>query len=119
GRGGGWAAGTHGGGRPRGRDAVAWAVEMTTAGAGEILPTSMDRDGTRLGYDLELTRAVADHVEVPVIASGGAGSLEHLYQGLTTGGASAALVASLFHYAEHTVHEAKAYLSARRVAVRL
>ena len=115
----GWEVYTHGGRTPSGRDAVAWAVEMTTAGAGEILLTSMDRDGTRLGYDLELTRAVADHVEVPVIASGGAGSLEHLYQGLTTGGASAALVASLFHYAEHTVHEAKAYLSARRVAVRL
>jgi imidazole glycerol-phosphate synthase subunit HisF len=115
----GWEVYTHGGRTPSGRDAVAWAVEMTAAGAGEILLTSMDRDGTRLGYDLELTRAVVDHVEVPVIASGGAGSLEHLYQGLTTGGASAALVASLFHYAEHTVHEAKAYLSARRVAVRL
>jgi len=115
----GWEVYTHGGRTPSGRDAVAWAVEMTAAGAGEILLTSMDRDGTRLGYDLELTRTVVDHVEVPVIASGGAGSLEHLYQGLTTGGASAALVASLFHYAEHTVHEAKAYLSARRVAVRL
>jgi len=115
----GWEVYTHGGRTPSGRDAVAWAVEVTAAGAGEILLTSMDRDGTRLGYDLQLTRAVADHVEVPVIASGGAGSLEHLYQGLTAGGASAALVASLFHYAEHTVHEAKAYLSARRVAVRL
>jgi len=79
----------------------------------------MDRDGTRLGYDLALTRAVAERVEIPVIASGGAGSLEHLYQGLTAGGASAALVASLFHYGEHTVREAKAYLSARGVAVRL
>jgi len=115
----GWEVYTHGGRAPSGRDAVAWAADVAAAGAGEILLTSMDRDGTRLGYDLALTRAVAERVEIPVIASGGAGSLEHLYQGLTAGGASAALVASLFHYGEHTVREAKAYLSARGVAVRL
>jgi len=115
----GWEVYTHGGRAPSGRDAVAWAADVAAAGAGEILLTSMDRDGTRLGYDLALTRAVAERVEIPVIASGGAGSLEHLYQGLATGGASAALVASLFHYGEHTVREAKAYLSARGVAVRL
>jgi len=115
----GWEVYTHGGRTPSGRDAVAWAADVAAAGAGEILLTSMDRDGTRLGYDLELTRAIAERVEIPVIASGGAGSLEHLYQGLTAGGASAALVASLFHYGEHTVREAKAYLSARGVAVRL
>jgi cyclase len=115
----GWEVYTHGGRTPSGRDAVAWAAEVAAAGAGEILLTSMDRDGTRLGYDLELTRAVAERVEIPVIASGGAGSLEHLYEGLTAGGASAALVASLFHYGEHTVREAKTYLSARGVAVRL
>jgi cyclase len=91
---------------------------MEAAGAGEILLTSMDRDGTRLGYDLELTRAVADRVRLPVIASGGAGSLEHLREGLTAGGASAALVASLFHYGEHTVREAREYLRAHGVVVR-
>src|SRR5213079_3198825 len=106
------------GGGVRTVDAVEWAARMEAAGAGEILLTSMDRDGTRLGYDLELTRAVADRVGIPVIASGGAGTLEHLYDGLTTGGASAALVASLFHYGEHTVREAKAYLRGRGVAVR-
>jgi len=115
----GWEVYTHGGRTPSGRDAVAWAADVAAAGAGEILLTSMDRDGTRLGYDLALTRAVAERVEIPVIASGGAGSLEHLHEGLTAGGASAALVASLFHYGEHTVREAKAYLSARGVPVRL
>ena len=102
-----------------GLDAVAWAAEMEAAGAGEILLTSMDRDGTRLGYDLELTRAVADRVRIPVIASGGVGSLAHIHEGLTSGGATAALVASLFHYGEHTVREAKEYLAARGVPVRL
>ena len=114
----GWEVFTHGGRTPTGLDAVEWAARMEAAGAGEILLTSMDRDGTRLGYDLALTRAVVDRVGIPVIASGGAGTLEHLYDGLTTGGASAALVASLFHYGEHTVREAKAYLRARGVAVR-
>jgi len=114
----GWEVFTHGGRTPTGRDAVAWAGEMEAAGAGEILLTSMDRDGTRLGYDLELTRAVVDRVGIPVIASGGAGGLADLYAGLTAGGATAALVASLFHYGEHTVREAKAYLRTRGVPVR-
>jgi cyclase len=114
----GWEVFTHGGRTGTGLDAVEWAAHMEAAGAGEILLTSMDRDGTRLGYDLALTRAVVDRVGIPVIASGGAGTLAHLYEGLTTGGASAALVASLFHYGEHTVREAKAYLRARGVAVR-
>ena len=114
----GWEVFTHGGRTPTGLDAVAWAGEMEAAGAGEILLTSMDRDGTRLGYDLELTRAVVERVGIPVIASGGAGSLAHLRDGLTAGGATAALVASLFHYGEHSVREAKAYLRERGVAVR-
>ncbi|MFN8544783.1 MAG: imidazole glycerol phosphate synthase subunit HisF [Candidatus Binatia bacterium] len=114
----GWEVFTHGGRRPTGLDAVEWARRMTAAGAGEILLTSMDRDGTKEGYDLELTRAVVDAVEVPVIASGGAGTLDHLYDGLMRGGASAALVASIFHYGTHTVGEAKAHLAARGVPVR-
>jgi len=114
----GWEVFTHGGRTPTGLDAVAWAVRMVQAGAGEILLTSMDRDGTREGYDLELTRTIVDAVDVPVIASGGVGTLEHLYDGLARGGASAALAASIFHYGEHTVHEAKAYLAARGVPVR-
>jgi cyclase len=114
----GWEVFTHGGRTPTGIDAVGWASEMEAAGAGEILLTSMDRDGTRLGYDLALTRAISDRVAIPVVASGGAGSLEHLYDGLTAGGASAALVASLFHYGEHTIEEAKVYLAGRGVPVR-
>jgi len=114
----GWEVYTHGGRTPTGLDALDWAARMEAAGAGEILLTSMDRDGTRLGYDLELTRAVVDRVGIPVIASGGAGALVHLYEGLTAGGASAALVASLFHYGEHTVEEAKTYLAGRGVPVR-
>ncbi len=114
-----WQVYTHGGRRPTGRDAVAWAREVTDLGAGEILLTSMDRDGTGDGYDLALTRAVADAVSVPVIASGGVGRLEHLREGLVEGGADAALVASLFHFGQHTVEEAKRYLDARGVPVRL
>jgi cyclase len=114
-----WGVYTHGGRRPAGRDAVAWAREAEDLGAGEILLTSMDRDGTGDGYDLALTRAVADAVGVPVIASGGAGSLEHLREAVTDGGADAALVASLFHFGRHTVAEAKAYLGERGVPVRL
>ena len=110
---------THGGRRPSGRDAVAWAREVVDLGAGEILLTSMDRDGTRDGYDLELTRAIAEVVSVPVIASGGVGTLAHLYDGLVLGKADAALAASIFHFAEHTVPEAKQYLRARGVPVRL
>ena len=114
----GWEVFTHGGRRPTGLDALDWARRMTAAGAGEILLTSMDRDGTREGYDLELTRAVVDAVDVPVVASGGVGTLEHMLEGLTTGGASAALVASVFHYGQHTVREAKAFLAARGVSIR-
>ena len=110
---------THGGRRPTGRDAVAWAREVVDLGAGEILLTSMDRDGTRDGYDLELTRAIAEAVSVPVIASGGVGTLAHLYDGLVLGKADAVLAASIFHFAEHTVPEAKQYLRARGVPVRL
>ena len=115
----GWEVYTHGGRTPTGLDAVEWAAAMEAAGAGEILLTSMDRDGTRAGYDLELTRAVVERVGIPVIASGGAGTLEHLYEGLVAGGASAALVASIFHYGEHRVREAKTYLAARGVTVRV
>jgi cyclase len=114
-----WEVYVHGGRTPTGRDAVAWAVEGARLGAGEILLTSMDRDGTKDGYDLELTRAIAVAVGVPVIASGGAGTLAHLYEGLTTGGADAALAASMFHYREVTVSEVKRYLAGRGVSVRL
>ena len=114
-----WQVYTHGGRRPTGRDAVAWAREATGLGAGEILLTSMDRDGTKDGYDLELTRAVSRTVSVPVIASGGAGSLEHLYDGLHEGEADAVLAASIFHFGIHTIAEAKAYLHERGVPVRL
>jgi cyclase len=109
------------GGRERvdGREAVAWAHEATERGAGEVLLTSMDRDGTADGYELELTRAVADAVGVPVIASGGAGELEHLSAGILEGGADAVLVASIFHYGKHTVREAKEHLAAAGIPVRL
>jgi cyclase len=114
----GWEVYTHGGRRPTGLDALEWAARMEAAGAGEVLLTSMDRDGTKIGYDLELTRAVADRVGVPVIASGGAGTLDHLADGLTLGGASAALVASIFHFGTYTIPQAKAHLAARGVPVR-
>ena len=113
-----WEVFIHGGRTPTGLDAPDWARRMEDAGAGEILLTSMDRDGTKLGYDIELTRAIVDAVRVPVIASGGVGTLEHIYEGLTAGGASAALAASIFHYREFTVAECKAYLRQRGVAVR-
>jgi cyclase len=113
-----WGVYTHGGRRPAGRDAIEWAREAVALGAGEILLTSMDRDGTKDGYDLELTRAVSQSVSVPVIASGGAGSLEHLYEGLVDGCADAALAASIFHFGTHTIAEAKAYLRGRGVEVR-
>ena len=114
-----WGVYTHGGRRPDGRDALEWAREVEAQGAGEILLTSMDRDGTGEGYDLELTRAVSDAVSVPVIASGGVGTLEHLYEGVTAGGADAVLVASMFHFGRHQVGEAKAYLRERGVPVRI
>jgi imidazole glycerol-phosphate synthase subunit HisF len=108
-----------GGRRPVGRDAVEWAREGTERGAGEILVTSMDRDGTEDGYELELTRAVARAVEVPVIASGGAGTLEHLVEAVDEGGADAVLCASIFHYGQHTVREAKQHMRAAGIPVRL
>ncbi len=114
-----WEVFTHGGKIPTGINACAWAAQMARFGAGEILLTSMDRDGTKLGYDLELTRAISDSVGVPVIASGGVGTLEHIYEGLTIGKASAALAASIFHYREHTIAECKSYLRDRGIAVRL
>jgi cyclase len=114
-----WEVFIHGGRTPTGKDAVVWAVEGEKLGAGEVLLTSMDRDGTKDGYDLELTRAIADSVGIPVIASGGAGTLEHLYQGLALGKADAVLAASIFHYREFTIPQAKRYLADRGVPVRL
>ena len=118
-RGEGWDVYTHGGRRNTGLDAVEWACRMADQGAGEILLTSMDRDGTRAGFDLELTRAVSDAVPVPVIASGGVGSLDHLVDGIRAGHADAVLAASIFHYGQHTVGEAKALMASRGIAVRL
>ena len=109
----------HGGRTPTGMDAVKWAEEVARRGAGEILLTSMDADGTREGYDLPVTRAIAEAVSIPVIASGGAGTLEHIHQGVTEGKAEAALVASLVHYNIHTIREMKEYLQERGVPVRL
>jgi imidazole glycerol-phosphate synthase subunit HisF len=117
-RGPGWDVYTHGGRRNVGLDAVAWAVQMAEHGAGEILLTSMDRDGTKIGFDLELTRAVSDAVPVPVIASGGVGALEHLSEGIRIGGADAVLAASIFHYGEFTVGQAKALLARDGIPVR-
>lgn len=119
GEGGVWAISTHGGRAMKLIDAVQWARKMETLGAGEIMLTSMDRDGTKDGYDIELTKAVSEAVTIPVIASGGAGTLEHLYDGLVYGKADAVLAASIFHYREFTVREAKEYLRAKGVAVRL
>ena len=109
---------THGGRTPTGRDAVAWAREVCDRGAGEILLTSMDRDGTRDGFDTELTRAVVDACNVPVIASGGVGTLDHLAEGVIEGGADAVLAASIFHFGEHTIAEAKRHLADRDITVR-
>jgi len=110
---------TYGGRRATGIDAVAWAKQAETLGAGEVLLTSMDRDGTKIGYDIPLTRAISESVTVPVIASGGVGTLEHLYEGLVEGKADAVLAASIFHYREYSVMEAKRYLHERGVNVRL
>ncbi|GAB1391487.1 MAG: imidazole glycerol phosphate synthase subunit HisF [Rubrivivax sp.] len=118
-RGPGWDLYTHGGRRNTGLDAVAWAQHMAETGAGEILLTSMDRDGTRIGFDLELTRAVSDAVPVPVIASGGVGTLDHLCDGIRRGGADAVLAASIFHSGEFTVGQAKALLARDGIPVRL
>ena len=114
-----WEIYTHGGRKPTGLDAVGWARQMADLGAGEILLTSMDRDGTRDGYDLALTRAVSEAVAVPVIASGGVGTLAHLAAGILEGGADAVLAASIFHYGEYTVNDVKRYLAERGVEVRL
>ena len=114
-----WEIFTHGGRNPTGIDAVAYAREVVTLGAGEILLTSMDRDGTRRGFDVELTRAVADSVSVPVIASGGVGSLEHLVEGVRDGHASAVLAASIFHFGEYSVRAAKEYMARAGLPVRL
>jgi cyclase len=114
----GWEVFTHGGRHETGKDAVAWAEECAGLGAGEILVTSMDRDGTRHGFDVVLTRAIVDTVGVPVVASGGVGNLEHLVEGATAGGADAVLAASIFHRQEYTVAEAKAFLAAHGVVVR-
>jgi len=113
-----WGVYTHGGRNAAGRDAVTWTQEAVALGAGEILLTSMDRDGTKDGYDLELTRAVSEAVTVPVIASGGAGTLEHFHEALVDGHADAALAASLFHFGIHTIAETKRYLADRGVEVR-
>ena len=114
-----WEVYTHGGRKPTGLDAVAWARRMQTLGAGEILLTSMDRDGTKSGFDLALTRAVAEAVDVPVIASGGVGNLEHLAAGILEGRADAVLAASIFHYGEYTVRQAKELMASRGIEVRL
>jgi cyclase len=114
----GWEVYTHGGRKPTGIDAVGWARKVEELGAGEILLTSMDKDGTKDGYDLELTRAVSEAVKIPVIASGGAGTLEHLYEAFTGGLADAALAASIFHFGEYTIPQAKSFLNQRGVAIR-
>ena len=114
-----WDVHINGGRVPTGLEAVAWAREVERLGAGEIVLTCMDADGTKNGFDLEITRAVADAVSIPVVASGGAGSPEHLYQAVTTGGASAALAASIFHYGTYTIEETKRYMAERGVPVRL
>ncbi len=114
-----WEIFTHGGREPTGIDAVAWARQMAEYGAGEILLTSMDRDGTKDGFDLELTRAVSDAVNIPVIASGGVGNLQHLVDGVLEGGADAVLAASIFHFAEYSIHDAKAFMDEQGVEVRL
>lgn len=114
-----WGVFTHGGRKPTGLDAIEWAKKVESLGAGEILLTSMDRDGTKIGFDLALTRAISDAVSIPVIASGGVGNLQHLADGVIDGRADAVLAASIFHYGEYTVREAKEYMRARGVEVRL
>jgi imidazole glycerol phosphate synthase subunit hisF (EC 4.1.3.-) len=113
-----WEVYTHGGRKASGLDAIEWAARMVSSGAGELLVTSMDRDGTKTGYDIELLQAIGAAVPVPVVASGGVGSLEHLYEGVSAGGADAVLAASIFHRGTHSVGEAKRYLAERGVMVR-
>jgi imidazole glycerol-phosphate synthase subunit HisF len=114
-----WQVFTHGGRNNTGKDAVEWAKQVQALGAGEILLTSMDRDGTKIGFDLELTRKVSDAVTIPVIASGGVGSLQHLADGVTLGGASAVLAASIFHFGQHTVGEAKQFMAGQGIPIRV
>jgi cyclase len=114
-----WEVFTHGGRKPTGLDAVAWAKKMVSLGAGELLVTSMDRDGTKIGFNNELNRAISDAVQVPLIASGGVGNLQHLVDGIKIGGADAVLAASIFHYGEYTVKQAKTYMQAHNIEVRL
>ena len=114
-----WEIFTHGGRKPTGLDAVEWALKMADYGAGEILLTSMDKDGTKSGFDLELTRTISDAVSIPVIASGGVGNLQHLADGVTQGGADAVLAASIFHFAEYSVQQAKQYMAGQGIEVRL
>lgn len=114
-----WEIFTHGGRKPTGKDAIEWSQEMVRRGAGEILLTSMDRDGTRQGFNLPLTRAISESVSVPVIASGGVGNLQHLADGVTEGKADAVLAASIFHFGDHTVTEAKHYMAQRGIPVRV
>lgn len=114
-----WEIFTHGGGKETGIDAVEWAINMESLGAGELLVTSMDRDGTKIGFDIELTRAISDSVKIPVIASGGVGELSHLVKGITEGHADAVLAASIFHFGEHTIEEAKLAMRAAGIEVRL
>jgi len=114
-----WEIFTHGGRKPTGIDAIDWARRMESLGAGELLLTSMDRDGTKIGFDLPLTRAISDAVDVPVIASGGVGNLQHLADGVTQGGADAVLAASIFHFGEYSVGEAKAHMASQGIEVRL
>ena len=114
-----WEIFTHGGRKPTGLDAVEWSKKMADYGAGEILLTSMDQDGVKSGYDLGVTRAISDAVSIPVIASGGVGNLQHLADGVTEGGADAVLAASIFHFGEHTVHEAKEFMAAQGIEMRL
>jgi len=114
-----WEVYTHGGRTPVGKEAVEWAKEVEERGAGEILLTSMDRDGTQIGYDLTLTRAIVDAVSIPVIASGGVGNLDHMVEGITEGGADAVLAASIFHFGTHSIRETKEYMRDRGICVRL
>jgi len=114
-----WEIFTHGGRKPTGLDAIDWALKMADFGAGEILLTSMDKDGTKSGFDLALTRAISDAVSIPVIASGGVGNLQHLADGVSQGGADAVLAASIFHFAEYTVQQAKQHMASQGIEVRL
>jgi len=114
-----WEVFTHGGRNPTGLDAIEWAKKMVNLGAGELLLTSMDRDGTKVGFDIDLTKLISDAVEVPIIASGGVGNLQHLVDGVLLGGADAVLAASIFHYGEYTIREAKEFMSNNNVEIRL